>query len=286
MSTVSTFRRCAAAALSMVVALGGPLLLPSPAAAAGVGYIRLAHLVPDGIKCDMYIQLDKIDGDVLKKLSSIEYGTLSEYEPLPVGTYAVTMRKPGSPAESAPVLATSITVEEGRAYTAARMGAPNLAQARVFPDDRTLPPGNTAKLRVVQAAQRTIDVAVVDGPTVGTAVGFTTVTDYTEVEPGARTLRIQPAAGQPFTVRADLVGGAVYSVLVLEGTDGAVSAKVRTDAKREGRVPTGGVATGGGGTWRERAEPAGMLVAVLLPVLLLTAGLVVRRARRLPATRR
>jgi hypothetical protein len=266
-----------------LAALG--LLLARPArasAAGGGGYIRLAHLVPDNLPCDMYIQLNSVDGKVLKSLPSVKYGTVSDYQLLPVGTYAVSMRKPGDPVSARPVLSTSVTVSEGRAYTVARIGAPSKPEARVIEDDRALPSGNQAKVRVLQAAQRTVDVTVADagvnagvnggvnGGVIARSVAFATATGYQGVDAGDRTLRVQPAGGQPTTVRAEVAAGSVYSLLVLEGANGAVTADLRTDAKREGAVPRGGVETGAGGS--QRTNPLPILVGGLVLLVLCGAG--------------
>ena len=248
MAVVSLTRRLVATLAVTVAALGLSLAAASPAAAAGGGYVRLAHLVPDKIACDMYLQLHSVTGDVVKFLPSVKYGTVSDYVMVPAGTYAVAMRGPGAAAKSAPVLSTVLTVADGHAYTVGRMGSPEHAEARIIEDDRTLPTGDQAKLRVVQAAQRMLDVTVTDGPVVAKDVAFTTATAYQGIEPGTKTLRVQPTGGQATTVQATITAGSIYSLLILQGDDGKLSAAVLTDAKRAGAVPRGGVNTGGGGT--------------------------------------
>jgi len=270
-------RRLAGVAFAALAAVGLCLVQPSPAAAAGGGYVRLAHLVPDTIACDMYIQLRSVTGDVVKYLPSIKYGTMSEYTMVPAGTYAVAMRLPGAPASSAPALSTSLTVVDGRAYTVARMGPPDHADARVIEDDRTLPTDNKAKLRVVQAAQRTLDVSVVDGPVIAQGVAFTTTTGYQGIDPGPRTLRVQPAGGQPIVVPTSVTAGSIYSLLVLQTADGHVTAAVLTDAGREGPVPQGGVNTGGGGSARDDRPGPSQVLLVVLVVLGALGGLAARR---------
>jgi hypothetical protein len=274
-------RRFAGVVFAALAAVGLCLAQPSPAAAAGGGYVRLAHLVPDKIACDMYIQLHSVTGDVVKYLPSVKYGTMSEYVMVPAGTYAVAMRLPGAAASSAPALSTSLTVVDGHAYTVARMGPPEHADARVIEDDRTLPTDNKAKLRVVQAAQRTLDVSVVDGPVIAKDIAFTTATGYQRIDPGARTIRVQPAGGQPIAVQASVTAGSIYSLLVLQTADGRVTAAVLADARREGPVPQGGVNTGAGGTARDsRPGPALALIGALL--LVMVGGLAASRAWRLP----
>ena len=296
MSATVRFRRIATATLAAVLAaLAFVLANPARASAAPSapgGYIRLAHLVPDNIPCDMYIQVNSVNGKVLKSLPSVKYGTISDYQVVPAGTYAVSMRKPGDPVTALPVLSASVTVSDGKAYTVARIGAPGKAEARIIEDDRTLPTGNQAKVRVVQAAQRTLDVSVADGGTTtkdGTAkdstakdiaknVAFATATGYQDVDAGDRTLRVQPAGGQVTNVRAKVAAGSVYSLLVLEGANGTVTAQLRTDAKRQGEVPKGGVETGAGGTQQTSLLP--VLAGGLALLLLCGGALSTLRARR------
>lgn len=296
MSATVRFRRIATATLAAVLAaLAFVLADPARASAAPSGpggYIRLAHLVPDNIPCDMYIQVNSVNGKVLKSLPSVKYGTISDYQAVPAGTYAVSMRKPGDPVTALPVLSASVTVSDGKAYTVARIGAPGKAEARIIEDDRTLPTGNQAKVRVVQAAQRTLDVSVADGGSTtkdGTTkdsttkdiaknVAFATATGYQDVDAGDRTLRVQPAGGQVTNVRAKVEAGSVYSLLVLEGANGTVTAQLRTDAKRQGEVPKGGVETGAGGTQQTSLLP--VLAGALALLLLCGGALSTLRARR------
>ncbi len=195
--------------------------------------------------------------------------------------------------------AEAIRTAGGRPATVGRMGSPEHAEARIIEDDRTLPTGDQAKLRVVQAAQRMLDVSVADGPVVAKDVAFTTATAYQGIEPGSKTLRVQPAGGQATSIQVTITAGSIYSLLVLQGDDGKLSAAVLTDAKRAGQVPRGGVNTGAGGT----ANAGGSLAtsqALAAALLLVVAGagvagavLVGRRyvpaavrARRHPAPRR
>jgi len=290
MAVVSLTRRLVATLAVLVAALGLSLAAASPASAAGGGYVRLAHLVPDKIACDMYLQLHSVTGDVVKFLPSVKYGTISDYVMVPAGTYAVAMRGPGAAAKSAPVLSTVLTVADGHAYTVGRMGSPEHAEARIIEDDRTLPAGDQAKLRVVQAAQRMLDVSVADGPVVAKDVAFTTATAYQGIQPGTKTLRVQPAGGQATSVQTTITAGNIYSLLILQGADGKLSAAVLTDAKRAGAVPRGGVATGAGGTADTGGNLATSPITIAGLLLLVVgagiAGTVLLGRRYVPATAR
>jgi hypothetical protein len=268
------------------VAAGALLVSPSPAMAAGVGYVRLAHLVPDKIVCDMYVHLNSVDGNVLQTLPSVEYGSVSSYKALQAGTYAVSMRKAGTPSTSPPALSTSVTVVEGKGYTIARIGAPDKPEARVIEDDRTPPGTNKAKVRVIQAAQRTLDVSVVNGPNIGSAIAFASATAYQEIDTGSQTFNVQPSGGQAVTVKQGVAVGSVYSILVTELTGGGVKATVLTDALRGGAVPKKGVQTGAGGTQRDDQRYPTALLSLGAVALVAVAGvLLVHRRRRLGVTR-
>jgi hypothetical protein len=197
MAVVSLTRKLLATLAVAVAALGLCLIAASPAAAAGGGYVRLAHLVPDKIACDMYLQLHSVTGDVVKFLPSVQYGTVSDYVMVPAGTYAVAMRGPGAAAKSTPVLSTVLTVADGHAYTVGRMGSPEHAEAKIIEDDRTMPTGDQAKLRVVQAAQRMLDVTVADGPVVRRTSRSPRPPHTRASPPARRRCASSPPAGRP-----------------------------------------------------------------------------------------
>ncbi|GAA2618296.1 hypothetical protein GCM10010399_56690 [Dactylosporangium fulvum] len=275
-------RRLAAFAAMALVGIGLAVVDASPAAAAGVGYVRLAHLSPDTPAVDVY--LSSVSGAVpQQKFPAVGYGVVSKYLPLPPGTYAVAMRSPGAAADSAPILSAQATVEEGKAYTVAGVGRFADLGLRVIVDDLGLPDAGKAKVRVVQASVRqpVLDVAVSNGTKIADGVQFATTTSYQTVDPGRWTLRLSApdASASATTVTAPLKAGSVYSLIVLDGKNG-LTAQLRTDAS-SGGVPAGGVDTGGGGTADEDRGagawlPIGAAAALLLAV---AGGLFLRRAR-------
>ncbi|MEE6260565.1 DUF4397 domain-containing protein [Plantactinospora sonchi] len=242
-----------------VVAVAATLLLgaglttvvagPAVASAAPVGYVRLAHLSPDTPAVDVYLgaESDKADPQVFK---AVGYGVLSPYLPLPVGPYAVAMRRAGAPASDPPVLTTSVSVTAGKAYTVAGVGRYAELGLKVLDDDLSAPADGRAKVRVVQASVRApvIDVSVADGERIANAVQFATTTPYQQVEPGRATLRLAGTGAAPTTTAVSLHDGAVYSLLVLDAKQGGLTTELRVDARGGVVVPAGGVDTGAGGT--------------------------------------
>jgi hypothetical protein len=153
---------------------------------------------------------------------------------------------------------------------------------RVITDDLGLPVGGKAKVRVVQASirQPVLDV-ICAGQSIGNGVQFASTTDYQQVGPGKWTIKLTaPGSTATTTVSAPLAAGSVYSLIVLDGTNGGLTGQLRTDARSNG-VPEGGVSTGGGGTANAHSNHAGVLpIGVTLGALIVVAGgLMLRRAR-------
>jgi hypothetical protein len=265
------------------VALLAMFAWPSGEAVAGgtVGYVRLAHLSPDTPDVDVY--LDRVSGGVAKVFPGVGYGTVSAYLTLATGTYAVAMRPAGAPSTEPPVLATSVTVVSGHAYTVAGVGTHADLGLRVIDDDLSLPPPGRAKLRIVQASLRApvMSVSVAGGPVIADDIAFATTTDYLDVTPGRLTLVAQGAGGGlTATLTASVAAGDVYSLIVLDAAGGGLTTQLRIDAQRAGTIPRGGVATGAGGTApTDRTWLWVGLVAATL-TLLAAGGITVRRRLR------
>jgi len=124
-------------------------------------------------------------------------------------------------------------------------------------------------------------LSIAGGAVIADNIAFATTTDYLDVAPGHWTLKAQGAGGSPSsTLTATLVAGNVYSLIVLDAKTGdGLTAQLRSDAQRTGKVPTGGVATGAGGTSAQRFALPLAAAAVLL--LIGIAALTARARRRL-----
>ncbi|MGK5741938.1 DUF4397 domain-containing protein [Micromonospora sp. URMC 103] len=271
-------RRLLAGAGALLLGAG---LLPTtaaPASAAAVGYVRLAHLSPDTPSVDVYLAAP--DSDEPRVFPGVGYGVVSDYLSLPAGRYAVAMRQAGDPASEPPVLTTEVAVAGGKAYTVAGVGRYADLGLRVLHDDLSAPAGGRAKVRVVQASVRApvLDVAAADGPTIADGVHFATTTDYQLVDPGRWRLRLSATGGPTTQAEVRLAGGAVYSLLVLDGKDG-LTTELRRDAQGGTVVPAGGVEAGAGGT-AATGRGAYPVVTAALAVLALATGLGLLRRRR------
>jgi hypothetical protein len=270
----------AAAALAAFAAI---TLSAGPAhAAAGDGYVRLAHLSPDTPPVDVYLK-PQAGGAKEQTFPGVAYGVMSPYLRLPVGTYSVAMRKAGADPSTPPVLTTQVNVEDGDAYTVAGVGRYADLGLRVLHDDLQLPAPGESKVRIIQASVRApvLDVGVNNGPAIADGVAFATTTNYRQVKPGTWTVKVQPSGGgRSAALPCTLGAGNVYSLLVLDAKGGGLKTQLRLDAGRQGGVPLGGVATGAGGT---QPAPGSRLPMALLfagIAALLTGGTVVAIRRR------
>jgi hypothetical protein len=271
---IAWVRRCAAFALVTLAASGMALAMSGPAQADDDGYVRLAHLSPDTPAVDVY--LSAVSGDLEEQMfPAVGYGVVSEYMPLPAGTYTVAMRAAGAPDSDPPVLTTSVTVAPGEAYTVAGVGHNTDLGLRVITDDLASPAAGKARVRIVQASAQVVQLRVsAEGKkkmVIADEVAFATTTDYVDVNPGRWPLRLQPLpTGMATDVDVDINAGGVYSVFVLDTDGDKITAEVRTDAQNGVVIPENGVETGAGGTAALAARTplllaagAGMLLAVI-----------------------
>jgi hypothetical protein len=278
-SQTPSVRRLAGAAVA--AALVALTLSAAPAtAAAGDGYVRLAHLSPDTPAVDVYLKSD--DNKVKEQtFPGVAYGAMSDYLRLPVGTYSVAMRKAGAAASTKPVLTTEVTVETGQAYTVAGVGRYADLGLRVLKDDLTLPGPDESKVRVIQASVKApvLDVSGKGGATIADGVAFATTTAYKQVNPGKWTVMVQPTGGgKASALPCTLGAGNVYSLLVLDDKSGGLKSELHIDAGRSGTAPLGGVQTGDGGSQPSSSLPMALLLAGLAAVL--TGGVIVALRRR------
>jgi hypothetical protein len=272
-------RLSSAAAVLAVVAVVS--LFASPARAAGDGYVRLAHLSPDTPAVDVYLR-STANAIKPQTFKGVGYGDMSAYLRLPTGTYQVAMRKAGAPATTAPVITTQVGVRNGGAYTVAGVGRFADLGLRVLTDDLKLPDAGKSKVRIIQASVKApvLDVAGKNGNKIADGVAFATTTNYREVNPGKWSVQVVPTGGGRTSVLPCTLGaGSVYSLIVLDDKSGGLKPELHVDAERQGTVPLGGVATGGGGTQPASPVPMALLFAGLAAVL--TGGLVVLLRRRL-----
>ncbi|MGY1650051.1 DUF4397 domain-containing protein [Geodermatophilus sp. SYSU D01119] len=270
--------------LAVAALTAGLAGLPLPAAsAADGGLLRLAHLSPDTPAVDVYVDsvADPAAGQVFP---AVGYGTVSDYQTVPVGTYAISMRAAGAAPDSPPVLSTTVQVGTDSARTVAGVGPFADLGLEVLEDDLTPPPAGSSRVRVIAAAASapTLDVAVPGGPAVATDLTFADTTGYVDVPAGATSISVTPEGGQATDLPVQVDAGSVYSVLVLDRPGGGLTVRTALDAAGPGVVPAGGVEAGAGGTAGGSASLPVVLTATA-GSLTAGAGLLLVASRRTAA---
>ncbi|SFO89346.1 protein of unknown function [Geodermatophilus dictyosporus] len=251
----------------------------SAAHAAEGGLLRLAHLSPDTPAVDVYVD-SVADPAVGQVFPGVDYGTVSEYQDVPPGSYAISMRPAGADPGTPPVLSTTVQVDADSARTVAGVGPFADLGLEVLEDDLTPPAPGSARLRVVAAAAgaQTLDVAVPGGPALAGGLAFADTTPYVDVPAGATAITVTPAGGQATELPVQVAAGSVYSVLVLDRPGGGLTVQTALDAAGPGVVPAGGVEAGAGGTADDGA-PLPVTAGVVAGSLAAGAGLVLVATR-------
>ena len=247
------------------------------------GWVRCANLSPGTPAVDIYLYAFGNPGHPTV-LRHANYGNVSSYMAVSAGEYTVAMRPVGATASSPPVVSTNFMVSAGSAYTVASIGSSGAQRALVLTDQMAAPKGQ-ALVRVIQASVKQQQVTVDDGPDVlAQQLAFGSATSYMAVQPGTQTVQFM-ASGAKASMSVTLADGSVHTIVVLDGSAG-LTVDILTDAAGSQVTPTGGAATGLGGTAPRDTVPglipwAGTLAAGLL---LVTAGVIgLRRSRRTAA---
>ncbi|MGY1604617.1 class F sortase [Geodermatophilus sp. SYSU D00815] len=248
--------------LAVGLALAALLLPAAPAGAAEEGLLRVAHLSPDSPAVD--VTLDAPGGAAAPvTLTGLGYGTVTDHLPVAPGTWTVSLRAAGADPAGPPVLSTTVDVRPGTARTVAGVGAFADLDLAVLPDDLSLPPPGTARVRLLAAAAGApaLDAAVPGAPPLAADLAFGAGGGYVDVPGGRTTLRVAPAGGPPVEVPLDLAAGTVSSLLVLDREGGGLDVRPVRDATTAPVVPVGGVEAGAGGT--AAPSPLGSLLALV-----------------------
>jgi hypothetical protein len=270
-----TARLAAALALAFgLIGLAGPAASAAVAGSASatapasshVGWLRLAHLSPNTPAVDVYLYSFG-NPSAMVVVKHVTYGTVSGYQPVPVGEYTVAMRGAGAPASSKPVLSTTVNIAEGKTYTVAGMGPASGLRLQILRDRLTTPRGK-ALVRVIQASLQQHKVTVTAGSAViAHSLAFASVTSYQVVSPG--TWKVHAAGQTESTTQSiHLAAGTIHTLVILDDP-GKLAIDNLLDAAGSRVLPDGAAATGFGGT---AAVPGSSLLPWLAT---LAAGLLV-----------
>jgi hypothetical protein len=282
--TISRFTRLAAILLALPVVLlgmaGAASASSAGSASAGDGWVRLAHFSPNTPAVDVYLySFGNASAELV--LHHVAYGDASPYEALAAGDYTVAMRAAGAGATTKPALSASISVDAGHSYTVAGLGPESGLRLAVLGDELT-PPAGKALVRVIQASlkQNTVTVSY-DGGTLVSGMAFGTVSVYETVSSG--TVKVSVAgSGDSTSSTVTVAVGTVHTLVVLDGARGLELDNL-VDAAGSAVQPSGGAATGFGGTAPRVPSPLPWLALVAAGALVAVAGGL--SLRRLPRPR-
>jgi hypothetical protein len=269
-------------ACALTLGLAGVIGLGATAASAsaGPGYLRLAHLSTNTPPVDVYLYSFG-NPNAMVVLHAVGYGDVSPYESVASGEYTVAMRSAGAAAGSKPVLSTTIDVISGHAYTVAGLGPFAGLRLQVINDSLAMT-RNKALVRVIQASMHQNSVTVTAGmTTLGSGLSFTTVTPYKAVTPGLLTVRAVGGSAHGVSKIA-LAPDTIYTLVVLDDP-GQLKITALVDSAGSRVMPSGGAATGLGGT---APRPGASLLPWLVTAaagILVAAGGIFRLRRRRPA---
>jgi hypothetical protein len=242
----------------LLCALGVPA-----ARAAEPAQVRFAHLSPDTPAVDVAVTPVPAGGGPVTDpgpdvATGLAYRALSAYRPLAPGSYAVSVRAAGAPADTPPALSTRIDLPAGAARTVTLSGLFDDLALEALPDDLSAPAAGSARVRVLAAASASGPVTVTAaGVRLAEELPFPEAGRYVAVPAGQADVLVD---GAP-PLALDLAAGSVVTLVVLDRPDGGTEVRPVVDASGPAVVPAGGVDAGGGPA---AAVPLGALTVVAL----------------------
>jgi Domain of unknown function (DUF4397) len=257
-------RRLAAAALAALAAA----VLATPGAASGAqagdqALVRVAHFAPGLLKGDVHVIY--VNGRL--QLKGVPFKTVSDYLKVNPGKFKVEVREAGEPASSAPVIAATVGLEAGKAYTVAVFGQLTDVKAALLTDDMSRPANGRSKVRLIQAIPGEAAVDLVSGGDERISnARFPSASDYQEVPAGTVDLEVRKAGSDQVLAKArslNLSSGSISSLVAVGGVGEKLELLDVRDAAAVSAA--GGVATGAGGT-SPGSSPGGWRYALLLLV--------------------
>ena len=274
-------RRMAAAALAALTAA----LIAVPAAASAAqsqdqALVRVAHFAPGLLKGDVYVVY--VNGRL--QLKGVPFKTVSDYLKVKPGKFKVEVREAGEPADSPPVVAATVTLEGGKAYTVAVFGQLTNVQAALLTDDLSRPVRGKSKVRLIQAIPGEAAVDLVSGgDELVSGARFPSASKYQEIPAGSADFEVRKSGSGEVLAKAsnlNMPSGSISSLVAVGGIGEKVELLHIRDAAAAVSA-AGGVATGAGGTAPSPGSGGRRFALLLLAGggLAAAAGFVVQQRR-------
>lgn len=163
---------------------------PAAPSAANMAFVRLVHASPDvGVVAVFMDGKPMVNGNQV--VNSFQFATVTEYVPLPEGSHTVQIAALGKGVNAA-MLAQTITVQPGVAYTVAVIGTKATGISfKIFTDDNAVV-GNMAKLRVYHLSPGTDPVDITMGTqAVIQGLAYPQVSNYVTLAAGQDTFDLK-----------------------------------------------------------------------------------------------
>jgi Domain of unknown function (DUF4397) len=273
-------RRLAAGVVAAVTV--AVLIMPGVAAGAQAdeqSLLRVAHFAPGLLKGDVYVVY--VNGRL--QLKGVPFKTVSDYLKVEPGEFKAEVREAGEPANSPPVVAATVELDPGKAYTVAVFGQLTSVKAALLTDDLSRPGAGKRKVRFIQAVPGESAVDLVSGGDVLVSnAKFTSASDYQEVQAGSTDVKVRKTGKGEVLTKADsvkLASGSISSLVAVGGIGEKTELLVINDAAAAVSA-AGGVATGAGGT--APSSPGGRRFALTLLIgcgLAAATGFIVQQRR-------
>ena len=258
------------------------LIMPGVAAGAQAdeqALVRVAHFAPGLLKGDVYVVY--VNGRL--QLKGVPFKTVSDYLKVEPGKFKAEVREAGEPANSPPVVAATVELEAGKAYTVAVFGQLTSVKAALLTDDMSRPGAGKSKVRLIQAIPGESAVDLVSGGDVLISnAKFPSASDYQEVPAGSVDVDVRKTGTGEVLAKADnlkLAGGSISSLVAVGGIGEKMELLDISDAAAAVSA-AGGVATGAGGT--APSSPGGRRFALTLLIgcgVAAAAGFIVQQRR-------
>jgi hypothetical protein len=275
--------RLAAAALAALTAVLLAMPVASGAQPGDQTLVRVAHFAPGLLKGDVYVVY--VNGRL--QLKGVPFKTVSDYLKVKPGKFKVEVREAGEPASSPPVIAATVTLKAGKAYTVAVFGQLTSVKAALLTDDLSRPGASRSKVRLIQAIPGggAVDL-VTGGDVLISGTRFPSASDYQEVPAGSVDLQVRKSGSGQVLAKASNVklrSGSISTLVAVGGIGEKLELLDVPDAAAAVSAAGGGVATGAGGTSPNPSPSSGgrrfALVLLVGGGLVATAGFVVQQRR-------
>lgn len=242
-------------------------------AADSTSYVRVIHASPDIGTATVFV-----DGNVL--LNNFQFGTVTQYAPIPAGPHKVQVGLIGTGPGAATITQT-IQVQPGIPYTVAALGtAATGFSLQVFIDNNLVASGQ-AKVRVyhLSPGTGTVNVAT-NGATVINGLSYQQASQYLSVSSGAYTFDVNATqVNTTIPISATLGTNTVTSVFAIGLINGTPKIQfVSSQVKGLPGVP----GTGSDPNYRaarDIVQPAAFWLPEVLLLLLLAGGITFYRLK-------